>query len=116
MWRSLIQPILCAGLYAPSPPNPALLGRAGCRLPTWTRGSRYLAGKLREEGLQVTSPEDSGIVVPIWSLGVPSLRRGGARAQPASDRRLFLTSCLLSGGPLRPPSFPGRPCLRMSTE
>lgn len=69
MWRYLILPILCAGLYAPSPPNPALLGRAGCRLPTWTRGSRYLAGKIREEGLQVTGPEDSGIVVPLWSQG-----------------------------------------------
>lgn len=83
MWRSWTQPIPCAGLYAPSPPNPALPGRAGCHLPTWTRGSRYLAGGLMGEGLQVTNLEDPGIVL-IRRTGAPSLYRGRARAQTSN--------------------------------
>lgn len=85
MWRSLIRPIPCAGLYAPSPPNPALPGRAGCHLPTWTRDSRYLAGRFTGEGLQVTNLEDSGIVVIIRRIGAPGLHRGRARAQTTSN-------------------------------
>lgn len=106
MWRSLIQPTPCVGLYAPSPPNPALPGRAGCPLPTWTRGSRYLAGGLRGEGLWVTSLEDSGIVVLIWRLGAPCLHRGRAGAQPTSWMPVSL-QLSPEWGPTEAPEFPG---------
>lgn len=60
MWRYWTRRTRCAGLCAPNPPSPASLGKAGCLLPTWTSGSRYLDGWKGGPGVVPPFPMKAG--------------------------------------------------------
>lgn len=103
MWRSWTRPTRCAGSCAPSPPNPAPPGRAGCRRLTWTRGSRWAGWGWG----RVLRPQDPGLWPedPGSEGQEPGGHRGGQSSgvpgQPPVSQQLSP-----EWGPSEAPEFP----------